>query len=53
MDKEIVPPPSRIEELKKTFNIPDYIWMLCDIDMNKLSDNIKAYQYYHSREITF
>ena len=41
MDEEIVPPPSSIEELKKTFNNPSYIWILCDIDMNKLSENIK------------
>ena len=41
MDEEIVPPPTSIEELKQTFSNSNYIWMLCDIDMNKLSENIK------------
>ena len=40
MDEEIIPPPSSIEELKKTHNNSNYIWMLCEIDMNKLSENI-------------
>ncbi len=41
MDEEIVPPPSRVEELKKTYNNPDYLWMLCEIDMSKLSEKVK------------
>lgn len=41
MDEEIVLPPSSIEELQKTYSNPDYIWMLSEIDMNKLSENIK------------
>ena len=41
MDDEVVPAPSKIEELKASHGNPDYIWMLCEIDMDKLSENIK------------
>ena len=41
MDDEIVPPPSKIEDLKSTYDSSGYTWMLCEIDMNKLSENIK------------
>lgn len=41
LDDEIVPASSRIEELKVLHDNPDNLWMLCEIDMNKLSKNIK------------
>jgi len=41
MDDEVIPTPSKIEDLKAIHNNPDYIWMLCNINMDKLSENIK------------
>ncbi|MFW6364164.1 MAG: type II toxin-antitoxin system HicB family antitoxin [Spirochaeta sp.] len=41
IDDEFIPTPSTIEELKSVHNDPDHVWMLCEIDMNKLSENIK------------
>lgn len=33
MDDEIIPTPSKIEDLKVSHNNPDYIWMLLDIQI--------------------
>lgn len=41
MDDEIVPIPSKIEELKEFCNDPHYLWILCEVDMNKLSEKIR------------
>ncbi|GAB6089130.1 type II toxin-antitoxin system HicB family antitoxin [Spirochaeta dissipatitropha] len=41
MDDEIIPTPSTIQKLKAAHNNPDYVWMLCEVDLNKLSENIK------------
>ena len=41
MDNEIVPSPSKLEQLKESYNNPDFVWVLCEVDMNKLSENIK------------
>ncbi len=41
MDDESIPVPSAIEALKDSYKNPDYVWMLCDVDMGKLSENVK------------
>lgn len=41
MDNEIIPSTSPIEIIKEKYNNQDYIWALCDVDLSKLSENIK------------
>jgi len=41
LDDEVIPVPSSLEGLRETFGTVDAIWALCDVDAEKLSQEIK------------